>query len=57
MAPVTYERASRCQPGSEKPAVDALDLQITQGEFLLLVCPGTLSENIVTPDDPGRPSA
>ena len=35
MASVTYERASRIHPGSDKPAVDSLDLQIADGEFLL----------------------
>jgi multiple sugar transport system ATP-binding protein len=39
MASVTYDRASRIYPGSEKPAVDALDLQIADGEFLVLVGP------------------
>jgi multiple sugar transport system ATP-binding protein len=39
MASVTYERASRIYPGTEKPAVDALDLQIADGEFLVLVGP------------------
>ena len=39
MASVTYDKASRIYPGSEKPAVDALDLQIADGEFLVLVGP------------------
>jgi multiple sugar transport system ATP-binding protein len=39
MASVTYDRASRIYPGSETPAVDALDLQIADGEFLVLVGP------------------
>jgi multiple sugar transport system ATP-binding protein len=39
MASVTYEKASRIYPGSDKPAVDALDLQIADGEFLVLVGP------------------
>jgi multiple sugar transport system ATP-binding protein len=39
MASVTYDRATRIYPGSEKPAVDALDLQIADGEFLVLVGP------------------
>jgi multiple sugar transport system ATP-binding protein len=39
MASVTYERASRIYPGTEKPAVDSLDLQIADGEFLVLVGP------------------
>jgi multiple sugar transport system ATP-binding protein len=39
MASVTYDRASRIYPGTEKPAVDALDLEIADGEFLVLVGP------------------
>ena len=39
MASVTYDRASRIYPGTEKPAVDALDLHIADGEFLVLVGP------------------
>ncbi len=39
MASVTYDKASRIYPGSERPAVDALDLQIADGEFLVLVGP------------------
>jgi len=39
MAPVTYEKASRIYPGAERPAVDALDLEIADGEFLVLVGP------------------
>src|SRR5688500_4244899 len=39
MAAVTYEKASRFYPGAERPAVDALDLEIADGEFLVLVGP------------------
>ncbi|GAA1632216.1 ABC transporter ATP-binding protein [Georgenia ruanii] len=39
MASVTYAKASRIYPGSERPAVDALDLEIADGEFLVLVGP------------------
>jgi multiple sugar transport system ATP-binding protein len=39
MAAVTYDKASRIYPGSTKPAVDALDLEIADGEFLVLVGP------------------
>ncbi len=39
MATVTYDKASRIYPGTERPAVDALDLQIADGEFLVLVGP------------------
>ena len=39
MATVTFERASRTYPGGERPAVDAIDLHIADGEFLVLVGP------------------
>jgi multiple sugar transport system ATP-binding protein len=39
MASVTYDAASRIYPGSDRPAVDSLDLEIADGEFLVLVGP------------------
>ncbi|RLU86911.1 sugar ABC transporter ATP-binding protein [Streptomyces griseocarneus] len=39
MATVTYDKATRIYPGSDKPAVDQLDIQIEDGEFLVLVGP------------------
>ena len=39
MATVTYAKASRIYPGTERPAVDELDLEIGDGEFLVLVGP------------------
>jgi multiple sugar transport system ATP-binding protein len=39
MAAVTYDKASRIYPGSTTPAVDSLDLEIADGEFLVLVGP------------------
>jgi multiple sugar transport system ATP-binding protein len=39
MASVTFDKASRIYPGSTVPAVDALDLVIEDGEFLVLVGP------------------
>ena len=39
MASVTYDRATRRYPGAERPAVDALDLSVEDGEFLVLVGP------------------
>ncbi len=39
MASVTFDKASRIYPGSTVPAVDALDLEIADGEFLVLVGP------------------
>jgi len=39
VATVTFTKASRSYPGSKQPAVDALDLEIADGEFLVLVGP------------------
>jgi len=39
MSSVTFEHASRIYPGSARPAVDGIDLQIADGEFLVLVGP------------------
>jgi multiple sugar transport system ATP-binding protein len=39
MASVTYEHAERLYPGSDKPAVNDLNLEIQDGEFLVLVGP------------------
>jgi multiple sugar transport system ATP-binding protein len=39
MATVTFREASRIYPGTENPAVDRLDLEIGDGEFLVLVGP------------------
>jgi multiple sugar transport system ATP-binding protein len=39
MATVTYEQATCVYPGAERPAVDALDLDVEDGEFLVLVGP------------------
>jgi multiple sugar transport system ATP-binding protein len=39
MASVTFDKATRLYPGSTRPAVDALDLQVADGEFLVLVGP------------------
>lgn len=39
MATVTFDKASRLYPGSEIPAVDELELEIEDGEFLVLVGP------------------
>ncbi|MDG4828174.1 sn-glycerol-3-phosphate ABC transporter ATP-binding protein UgpC [Solwaraspora sp. WMMD1047] len=39
MATVTYSQATRIYPGTERPAVDHLDLEIGDGEFLVLVGP------------------
>ncbi len=39
MATVTFDKATRLYPGSTVPAVDALDLHVGDGEFLVLVGP------------------
>jgi multiple sugar transport system ATP-binding protein len=39
MATVTFEKATRRYDGAERPAVDALDLEVGDGEFLVLVGP------------------
>jgi multiple sugar transport system ATP-binding protein len=39
VATVTFQQASRTYPGTDAPAVDALDLEIGDGEFLVLVGP------------------
>ncbi|MDR2253283.1 MAG: sn-glycerol-3-phosphate ABC transporter ATP-binding protein UgpC [Bifidobacteriaceae bacterium] len=39
MATVTFDGATRIYPGTERPAVDHLDLHIEDGEFLVLVGP------------------
>ena len=39
MATVTFDKATRIYPGTERPAVDGLDLHIEDGEFLVLVGP------------------
>jgi len=39
MATVTYDEATRFYPGSDTPAVDRLNIDIGDGEFLVLVGP------------------
>ena len=39
MATVTFDKATRVYPGADKPSVDKLDLDIGDGEFLVLVGP------------------
>ena len=39
MAPITFDHATRQYPGAPKPAVDQLNLDIADGEFLVLVGP------------------
>lgn len=39
MARVFYDKASRVYPGSDTAAVDTLDLEVSDGEFMVLVGP------------------
>jgi multiple sugar transport system ATP-binding protein len=39
MAAITYDHATLVYPGAERPSVDALNLEIADGEFLVLVGP------------------
>jgi len=39
MATVTFDNATRLYPGTDKPAVDAINLSVADGEFLVLVGP------------------
>ncbi len=39
MATVTYDKATRIYPGNTRPSVDSLNLEIGDGEFLVLVGP------------------
>ncbi|WP_440710020.1 ABC transporter ATP-binding protein [Herbiconiux sp. YIM B11900] len=39
MASVTFDKASRIYPGSTRASVDKLDLEVADGEFLVLVGP------------------
>jgi multiple sugar transport system ATP-binding protein len=39
MATVTFEKAQRWYPGMDKPAVPGIDLEIKDGEFMVLVGP------------------
>ena len=39
MASVTFDHASRVYPGQARPAVDKLNLEVADGEFLVLVGP------------------
>ena len=39
MAEVRFEQATRIYPGSDTPALDALDLEVGDGELMVLVGP------------------
>jgi len=46
MATVTFENATRIYPGNDRPSVDALNLEIADGEFLVLVGPSGCGKSI-----------
>ncbi|OBH25084.1 sugar ABC transporter ATP-binding protein [Mycobacterium sp. E342] len=39
MASVSFEQATRCYAGADRPALDSLDLEVADGEFVVLVGP------------------
>ncbi len=39
MASITFDKTQRWYPGADKPAVPALDLEVQDGEFMVLVGP------------------
>ena len=39
MAKVAFDKTTRLYPGTDRPAVDALELEVNDGEFLVLVGP------------------
>ena len=39
MATVTFDKAQRWYPGADVPAVPGIDLEISDGEFMVLVGP------------------
>ena len=49
MASVTFDKATRLYPGGTRPAVDKLDLEVADGEFLVLVGPSGCGKSTVAP--------
>src|SRR3954470_23287089 len=49
MASVTFEDAQRIYPGTERPAVDQLNLEIQDGEFIVLVGPSGCGKSTSLP--------
>ena len=47
MASVTFDKATRHYPGSSRPAIDQLELHITDGEFLVLVGPSGCGKSTI----------
>jgi multiple sugar transport system ATP-binding protein len=54
MAEVHFRQATRVYPGNDEPAVDALDLDIADGEFMVLVGPSGSGKTTALVDA-GRP--
>jgi multiple sugar transport system ATP-binding protein len=49
MAEVVYEQVSRPYDGSERPAVNGLDLRLADGEFMVLVGPSGCGKSTSLP--------
>ena len=49
MATVTFEKAQCWYPGADKPAVPGLDLEIGDGEFMVLVGPSGCGKSTFLP--------
>jgi energy-coupling factor transporter ATP-binding protein EcfA2 len=49
MAEVVYEKVSRLYDGSERPAVNGLDLRLADGEFMVLVGPSGCGKSTSLP--------
>ena len=47
VATVTFDNATRLYPGTEKPAVDKLNIEIADGEFLVLVGPSGCGKSTI----------
>ena len=48
MAEVVFDHVTRIYPGNDKPSVDDLNLDIKDGEFLVLVGPSGCSRRTAT---------
>ena len=53
MASITFDHATRQYPGAPRPAVDALNLDIADGEFLVLVGPSGCGKSTSCGCSPG----
>ena len=53
MAEVHFRQATRVYPGNDEPAVDALDLDIADGEFMVLVGPSGSGKTTALPTPAG----